>query len=238
MRSLIIHMSSSTARRENADRLLRDLPNAELIEAVNGRDPDQISGVGIHPGTLHRPRYPFALRPAEIGVFQSHRKCWQYILDSGEAFMLIAEDDLTVDPARLQRALRLVADHATPDMYIRLPVKAREKPGVVIANDAEMRFILPKNIALQCVAQVVGRNAARRLLAATDEIDRPVDTFLQMHWASGQPVHAILPTGNREVAQDIGGSTIQSKTPPGSKLSREWNRAVYRAKVAMRPQRE
>jgi len=236
MRSLIIHMSSSTARRENADRLLRDLPNAELIEAVNGRDPDQISGVRIHPGTLHRPRYPFALMATEIGVFQSHRRCWQYIIDSGEDFMLIAEDDLMIDPARLQRALRLVADHATPDMYIRLPVKPREKPGVVVATDADMQFILPKNIALQCVAQVVGRNAAKHLLAVTEEIDRPVDTFLQMHWISGQPVHAILPTGNREVAQDIGGSTIQSKTPLGSKLSREWKRAVYRANVAMRPQ--
>ncbi|MDK3019896.1 glycosyltransferase family 25 protein [Pseudodonghicola flavimaris] len=236
MHSLIIHMSSSTARRPNAERLLRDLPDAQLIEAVDGRDPGAIAGVRTAPGNLYRPQYPFPLRPAEIGVFLSHRRCWQRILDEGWDYALIAEDDLSVEPERLQRALALIDRAATPEMYIRLPVKQRETPARVLAEDGDIRFILPKVIALQCICQVVGRGAAARMLKATEAIDRPVDTFLQMHWITHQPVHAILSLGSREIASEIGGSTIQQKTRARGKLTREFRRAVYRTQVALRPQ--
>ena len=236
MQSLIIHMSSSVARRPNATRLLSDLPDAQLVEAVNGRDPDQIKNVEIHDGNLLKPRYPFAMRPAEIGVFESHRKCWQHIVDAGWDYALIVEDDLQVDPQRLDRALRLIAANATPDMYVRLPVKQRELAARVVAEDDDIAFILPRVIGLQCICQVVGRGAAETLLNQSRQLDRPVDTWLQMHWATGQPVHTVLNTGNAEIANQIGGSTIQKKTRTSGKLMREINRWRYRRAVAARPQ--
>ncbi len=237
MQSYIIHMSSSTARRANAQRLLNTLPDAHLIEAVNGRDPAQIAHIRTHAGNLYAPHYPFPLRPAEIGVFASHRACWQRLVDGGADYALIAEDDLQVDPDRLAIALQMVADHATPDMYIRLPVKARETAQSTLAQEGDMAFILPRVVGLQCICQIVGRDVAQRLLECTREIDRPVDTFLQMHWVTGQKVHAILPNGNQEVAAQIGGSTIQVKTRASGKLARELKRAWYRAQVALRPQK-
>ncbi len=237
MQSLIIHMSSSVARRANAERLRDTLPEAELIEAVDGRDPQRVPDVRSQDGTLHRPHYPFALRPAEIGVFESHRRCWRRIVESGWDYALITEDDLQVDPARLQRALDMIGDHGSPEMYIRLPVKQRETAADTLATDGDMALILPRVIGLQCICQIVGRGAAERLLSATDRIDRPVDTLLQMHWITGQPVHAMLGTGNAEIAGQIGGSTIQTKTRTSGKLAREFKRAVYRTRIALRPQR-
>ncbi|WP_171133612.1 MULTISPECIES: glycosyltransferase family 25 protein [unclassified Ruegeria] len=237
MRSFVIHMSSSTARRANADRLCAQLPNAELFEAVNGRDPQQIAGVDVFPGTLHRPHYPFPLRPAEIGVFESHRAIWRKMVEDHIDLAVITEDDLGLDPGRLAKALDLLTPIATPDHYIRIPVKQREVPAEVLAEKDDLRLILPKVIGLQCVCQLVGRRAAERLLAATDQIDRPVDTFLQMHWITGQPIHALQGSGNREVAQEIGGSTIQTKPPMSDKLTREVKRALYRAKLHLHPQR-
>ncbi|WP_146347081.1 glycosyltransferase family 25 protein [Phaeobacter marinintestinus] len=237
MKSFIIHMIGDDKRAPNAQRLLADLPDAEIVGAVVGRDPAQIADVDWRNGTLLSPGYPFAMTPAEIGVFQSHRRCWQRIVDSGLDYGLIAEDDLAVDPAGLAAALDLIKAHGTPEMYVRMPVKAREKPAQILAKHGEMRFILPRVIGLQCICQVVGRGAAERLLATTQQIDRPVDTFLQMHWESGQKIHAILPNGNREVAAQIGGSTIQTKVRGKGKLAREIKRAWYRAQVALRPQR-
>lgn len=236
MQSLIIHMASATARAENVARLMRDLPDAQIIEAVDGRDPAQVAGIATHPGNLHIPRYPFPLAPPEIGVFQSHRRCWRQIVDQGWDMALIAEDDLAVDPRHLTRALALITAHATPDMYVRLPVKDREQPVETLARDGDMALILPRVIALQCCCQVVGRDAARQLLDASREIDRPVDTWLQMHWATGQPIHSLLPNGNAEIARDIGGSTIQTRTRTSGKLRRELRRAWYRAQVRMLPQ--
>ncbi|WP_425081369.1 glycosyltransferase family 25 protein [Ruegeria arenilitoris] len=237
MRSFIIHMSSSTARRPNADKLCADLPNAELFEAVNGRDPDQIAGVQLHPGNLHRPHYPFPLRPAEIGVFESHRRIWRKLVDEEIDLAIITEDDLRIDPARMPETLKVLAPIATPDHYIRIPVKQREVPVQTLAEQNGLRLILPKVIGLQCVCQMVGRHAAKRLLAATEQIDRPVDTFMQMHWLTGQPIHALLGSGNQEVAREIGGSTIQTKPPLSDKLTREFKRAAYRAKLHLHPQR-
>ena len=167
MNSLIIHMSSSAARRPNVARLLQDLPDAQVVDAVNGRDPAQVAGIRTHPGNLHRPAYPFPLTPAEIGVFQSHRKCWQMIIDQGWDYAIIAEDDLAVSSPEMIRAKALIADHMTPDMYVRLPPKLREKPATVFAKDGEMALILPRVIGLQCCCQVVGREAAKLLLQGT-----------------------------------------------------------------------
>lgn len=236
MKSLIIHMSSSVARRPNAERLLSVLPDAALVEAVNGRDPQQISDVEVKAGDLLRPKYPFPMRPAEIGVFESHRKCWRQIVDAGWDYAIIVEDDLQIDPQRFDRALRLIEAHATPDMYVRLPVKQREVAARVVAEDEDIAFILPRIIGLQCICQVVGRGAAENLLRESQQLDRPVDTWLQMHWATGQPVHTVLNAGNAEIANQIGGSTIQKKTRTSGKLMREIKRWRYRRAVAARPQ--
>ena len=237
MRSFIIHVSSSTARRGNAEALCNALPNGELVEAVNGRDPQQICSTELHPGTLFDPQYPFALRPAEIGVFQSHRKIWRMIVEQELEYAMITEDDLQIDPQRFSKSLRIISAHATPDSYIRLPVKQRERPAQVLANQDGQSLILPKIIGLQCICQVVGRRAAQRLLDCTNSIDRPVDTFLQMHWLTNQPVHALLGTGNQEVAAQIGGSTIQTSIPARQKLKRELKRTHYRSQLAMHPQK-
>ncbi len=237
MRSFIIHMSSSTARQKNAAKLCQDLPNGELIEAVDGRDPQQINDVQLFPGNLHRPEYPFKLRPAEIGVFQSHRRIWQKMVDEKIDLAITTEDDLRIDPERMKQALELIKPIATPDHYIRIPVKQRETAAEVLARRKDLRLILPKVIGLQCVCQLVGRRAAERLLAVTNRIDRPIDTFLQMHWLTGQPIHSLQGSGNQEVAGEIGGSTIQFRPPVSDKLTREFKRAAYRAKLMQHPQR-
>jgi glycosyl transferase, family 25 len=237
MRSYIIHMPSSTARRPNAERLLSTLPQAELVEAVDGRDPAHAWGVPVLQGIHLTPPYPFGLLAGEIGCFLSHRKCWQRIAEGPDDYALIAEDDLTVTPGDWDAAMDLVDAHANADSFIRLPAKVRERPMAVLAREGKARLILPRVVGLQTVAQVVGRNAARRLLEASEIIDRPVDTFLQMHWVTGQRMLTILPNGVSEAAAQTGGSTIQRKTRTSGKLMREFRRAVYRAQVGRRPQR-
>ncbi len=237
MKSLIIHMSASTARRDNADQLVEILPNPRLVEAVDGRDDVQIKGARVVSGTHLDPHYPFPISPAEIGCFLSHRKCWQIIADGPAPFALIAEDDLGINPIIWTDVLRLIERHADADSFIRIPVKESETPAFTLGTEGIARLFVPRVIGLQTVCQIVGRRAARRLLAASAIIDRPVDTFLQMHWATGQAIHTILPNGTRELTAETGGSTIQKKTRISAKLTREINRTLYRSKVRRRPQR-
>jgi len=237
MQSLIIHMSASTARRPNAERLLQALPDARLVEAVDGRSAAHAAGVPVLPGIHLAPPYPFGLAPGEVGCFLSHRKCWQQIAEGTDDYALIAEDDLQIDADVWGDVMALIDTHAGPDSFIRLPAKKRETALAVQGQVGAARLIVPRVIGLQTVCQVVGRAAAARLLAASAIIDRPVDTFLQMHWVTGQRVQTILPNGLRELTAATGGSTIQKKTRTSGKLMREIRRAWYRAQVRRRRQR-
>ncbi len=231
MQTLIIHMSSATARAQNVQTLCATLPDPHVIEARTG------AGHTASRGDVHHPTYPFEMSSGEIGCTLSHRACWQHILDTGAQYALIVEDDLSLDPAVWPHVLTLIHAHASPDHFIRIPAKARETSAQNVANDGPATLFLPKVIGLQTVCQVVGRNAAQRLLDATVQIDRPIDTFLQMHWVHGQTIHTILPNGVSELTAELGGSTIQKKTRTKGKLAREINRFVYRRAVNKRPQR-
>ncbi len=237
MHSLIIHMSGSTARRENVDRLLSDLPGAEILEAVDGRLPEVQASVDVQPGTLFTPRYPFPIAGGEIGCFLSHRKAWQRIVDEGWEAALVVEDDLEIDPARRAALLRLLARHANPERFIRIPPKDREPVTDVTDREDALRLFTPRRIGLQTTAQLVGRAAAKRLLACTERLDRPVDSVLQLHWATGQKIETILPNGCSEKLFASAGSTVQSKSRNlRQKLRAEFLRARYRRAIAKRPQ--
>lgn len=236
MHSLIIHMTASSARYKNVERLLTDLPNAEVIEAVDGRLPDAQVNTKTYAGTLHKPNYPFPLSGGEIGCFLSHRKCWQRIIDAKWPAALIVEDDFQIDPQNLSKLMKLVERNATADSFIRIPPKDREPLTQLKDQENDLKLYTPHVIGLQTTAQVVGRNAAKRLLEATDSIDRPVDTFLQMHWITGVEIETILPNGSSE-KQFAAGSTVQRKSSGTlSKLKREIARARYRSAINRRPQ--
>ncbi|MEP2716139.1 glycosyltransferase family 25 protein [Pseudophaeobacter sp.] len=237
MHSLIIHMPGSSNRAANVEHLLFSLPEAEVVEAVNGRAVATDHADILHPGDLHSPHYPFSpLSPGEIGCFLSHRRCWQRIIDENWDYALIVEDDLALEADVWADTLALVQKNANTKSFIRLPAKPREVPARVIAQQGESRLFLPKVIGLQTVAQVVGREAAQLLLEATKQLDRPVDTFLQMHWIHGQQIQCILPNGVSEQTAELGGSTIQ-KRKSGRKISREIKRFLYRTKVSTHPQK-
>jgi len=237
MKSFVIHMQGDQRRAANAQTLLDVLPQAQIMPAVIGRDVVAAGAVSVRPGDLFHPRYPFALGPGEIGCFLSHRACWQAIVDQDLDHALIAEDDMAVTPEAWRDVLALVTAHATADSFIRIPAKDRETPAQTVDATGQARLFVPRVIGLQTVCQVVGRAAAQRLLDASETLDRPVDTFLQMHWVTQQIVHTILPNGVRELTDELGGSTIQKKTRTSGKLAREIRRAIYRAQVNLRPQR-
>ena len=233
MKSLIIHLPRATARAENMSRLMQMLPSPQVVEAVDGSEPAQIARITQYAGDLHDPPYPFRLSAGEVGCFLSHRRCWEMIVQGDAPYALIAEDDLKTSPRAFTAALDLAVRYADENSFIRLPAKTRERPAGPVARQGNAALFLPRTIGLQAVCQIVGRKAAQRLLDVTQVIDRPVDTTLQMHWITGQPVQTILPSGVAEVGA---ASTIQSKTRINDLLMREIRRATYRHQIRRKPQ--
>ena len=165
---LIIHLDRSLERKPQVRKLKKDLPyRTKVIEAVDGSKPDNDFSKNYKPRLL-RPRYPFNLRSGEIACFQSHRKCWQDILDRDLEAALIIEDDVDIVYGEFMAAVKLAMKEVKMGDLIRLPIKPREKPRNRSMKRDNISIFEPTVIGLGTQAQIVTFDAARQLLERTE----------------------------------------------------------------------
>jgi GR25 family glycosyltransferase involved in LPS biosynthesis len=228
--AFIIHLGRAEARKPQVDRLAATLPlPVNVVDAVDGLALGDGEIEAVYRRHLHRPRYPFALRKAEIGCFLSHRKAWQAILDRGLDAGLIVEDDVEPDEELFEPALALTLKTIRPGDYIRFPYRSHTDSGAEVAKAGEVTLVEPGHAGLGMQVQLVGRRAAAELLKATEAFDRPVDTTIQMRWLVKIRILAVRPPAVRQIGHLLGGTIVQKKTKPLSEvLSREVKRAWYR----------
>jgi GR25 family glycosyltransferase involved in LPS biosynthesis len=229
MKFLVIHLARAEPRNPIVEQLRELVPGKmDVVDAIDARKLSQSEIALLTSGPNHFPPYPFRLRASEVACFLSHRKAWRMIAESEELGAMVLEDDVVLDMPAFAKALSLVKQHAGEDSFVRFPYKNREKPRMRLAQEGETCIFEPNICGLGMQAQYVGRNAAIRLLAATERFDRPVDTTLQQTWITGQVNHTIWPSGVSEVSGDIGGSTIGQRKSLTDKLYREIARPAYR----------
>ena len=233
--AFIIHLARAEARRTQVDHLLAECPvPARIVDAVDGRalPIDEIDAVYSHK-SLHAPRYPFELTVGEVGCFLSHRKAWQAILDAGLDAGLVIEDDVEMDAAEFARALELARAHVASHGIVQFQVRQIAEPGPVVASAGDIVLTRPVIIPLRASCTLYSRQAAQQLLDLTVRFDRPVDTFMQMHWLTDIRPCLALPSGVSDRGNEIGGTTIQARNVPLLKrLRREVLRPIYRARIA------
>ena len=143
---------------------------------------------------------------------------------------LVLEDDVALD-AGFGDVAACAVEHIGTLGYIQFQTRPLRGDAPVAARAGEIAFRDPRVIPLRMSAQLVSQAAARRLLAATETFDRPVDSFLQMRWQTGQDIFVAVPSRVRDIAATIGGSTISVRRPLFAKIPREVKRAVYRARI-------
>jgi glycosyl transferase family 25 len=227
---LIIHLERSLERKSQVRKLKKDLGyRTKIVEAVDGSKHDNDFSKS-YTSKLFRPHYPFSLRSAEVACFQSHRKCWQEILDRSLEAALIIEDDVDIIDREFKAAVKLAMKEITMGDLIRFPIKLREKPRNRSVIQDNISIFEPTLVGLGMVAQIVTYDAARRLLESTESFDRPVDAYLQLRWKHGVRILTLWPNGVREISSSLGGSLIQEKSNV-NRLQREVLRPLYRAKL-------
>ena len=228
---LIIHLERSLERKPQVSKLKKDLAfQTKVIEAIDGSKADNDFSKSYIPSLL-RPRYPFSLRSAEVACFQSHRKCWQEILDRDLEAALIIEDDVDIIDEEFTAAVKLAMKEIKMGDFVRLPIKPREKPRSKSLKQDNISIFEPTLVGLGTQAQIVTYDAARRLLEKTDQFDRPIDVYLQLRWKHEVRILTLWPNGMRERSSSLGGSLIGKERNNSDKLRRELLRPLYRAKV-------
>ena len=228
---LIIHLERSLERKPQVKKLQKTLAfRTTVIDAIDGSKSDNDFSKSYIPRLL-RPHYPFSLRSAEIACFQSHRKCWQEILDRGLEAALIIEDDVDIIDGEFTAAVELAMKEIKMGDLIRFPIKPREKPKSRSVKQDNISIYEPTLVGLGTQAQIVTYDAARRLLEKTKRFDRPIDVYLQLRWKHGVRILTLWPNGVREHSSSLGGSLIGRERNNNDKLRRELLRPLYRAKI-------
>lgn len=237
--AFIIHLARAAQRRPQVDALRQALSSLPvgIIDAVDGSALSERETAVVFQPELLEPVYPFALRPGEIGCFLSHRAAWQAILDQGLDAGLVLEDDVEIDSAVFADALATALPEIGKAGAIQFQVREIRQPGPVVVQNGDSAIHLPVVTPLRCACTLYSAAAARRLLDTSLPFDRPVDTFIQMHWITGVKPAIVVPSGVREVSAAIGGTTIQSTTAEKKRglvatLKRELRRFLYRRRVA------
>lgn len=232
-KALIIHLERATARRPQAVALAHSLPvGAEILPATDGRALPPKACDAVYRRCLLKPRYPFTLSRAEISCFLSHRRAWQCIVDSGCDAGIVAEDDVAAASPEFAELVMAALQAVKPDEFVRLPTGERGEQGDAVRIAGGMRFIEPKLPGRNMQMQIVGIEAARRLLVASERFDRPVDSYVQMQWVHGARVLTTRPIVIREVDDLVGGSVVQNKRMGFlEKFSHEIQRPLHRLTV-------
>ncbi len=229
--AFVITLGRAVERRGQVERLRAACPvPCHVVEAVDGDALSEEERNKVYRRQLHSPRYPFRMKPAEIGCFLSHRNVWQRIVDDNLDTALVLEDDVELEPG-FNNAFAFACTKIRQGDYIQFRV--RPIRGQRCSTSLPFTLHTPVVTGFGTVAQLVSRDAAERLITFTREFDRPIDTLLQMKWLTGIMPAAVFPSFVREVSQSLGGSTIQGGTNSMRQVVwRELARSLYRAKTA------
>jgi GR25 family glycosyltransferase involved in LPS biosynthesis len=237
-KAFILHLERATSRGPNVRSLSACLPfESEVLAAVDGAHltPQELDRA--YARRRFRPTYPFPLTRTEVGVFLSHRAAWRRIVDDALDFAFIFEDDAQIDANVFASLLEFLTAERSAWDYVLLPAEPIRN-GKAIARRDGLALLRPDAPPLRAIAQVVSIAAAKRLLDSTLPFDRPIDTFMQMTWVTGQPVLVASPSPVRDVSLKTGGSTVQRKSMSFvERLQHEAMRPIYRAQVLARYRR-
>jgi glycosyl transferase, family 25 len=238
-KAFILHLERATSRGPNVRSLSACLPiESEVLAAVDGA---RLSAEGVgqaYARRRFRPAYPFPLTRTEVGVFLSHRAAWRRIVDDDLDFAFIFEDDAQIDPSLFAELVDFVTLERPAWDYVLLPAQPIRN-GTPVVRRGALALMRPDAPPLRAIAQVVSLAAAKRLLDCTLPFDRPIDTFMQMTWVTGQPVLVASPSPVRDVSLKTGGSTVQRKSMSlYERLRHEAMRPIYRAQVLARYRRD
>lgn len=148
---------------------------AERVSGIEGSKLDMTSIDMALPNAS----YPRILTPGEIGCFLSHRKCWEKLVESGDNWALILEDDCIFHPASSRY---LTSTNWVPKgcqlihfYYTKAKVYTDKQIDLPDGNRLfRAKFSLPVGAYAYCIS----KEAAQIALELSKTIHEPVDNFL------------------------------------------------------------
>lgn len=236
-----------TVDRQDGDRITHALResrrlglSAVPVQGIRAEDPAVRDSYSRVANVLRMKR---SLTPGEIACYLGHRLIWQRILDEGEEFALVCEDDFKViDDAGFLSALDAATDR--DDWDVLKFFDFRPKPIWNSVPLGQLAMVDYKYPAAGAVCYLVRASGAAKMLRRK-KVFRPVDVDFQHCWEMGVVVRSVAPNPVSEMASTLGGSLLETarkaERPRRNPLSELWKEivnaereiraAAYRARI-------
>lgn len=196
LRAFALHPERNGAARARA-RTALDACGVEgelwpLVEGAALSSSDLADTVGAQ---LFDPAYPLSLSTGEIAHFLTHRQIWAELQRGGFNAALILDCPGPIAPDPFDDALDLALEHLPALALIELRSDPAPGPAVLIDTLGAATLTIPQQTQGRAPALLITQEAARHLLALSDRIDRPMETFLHSHWHTGLRCASVCPSG-------------------------------------------
>lgn len=207
---LIINLDSSPERLQHAMTQLAPWPDlpVERIPAADGRvlsdrEINRYYSLGLNRRVHHK-----ILKPGEKGVFISHIRCWQKIIEEKLDFALVLEDDFEVT-GDLRALLDAIGSIKEPWHLLKLAMPHKQQPVICRQPVGAFDLVHYSKNPISAVAQAVSGEGAQLLLEQEWPFGRPVDVAMQYSWQLGFRAMGLQPLVFRPTSGFT--STIASK---------------------------
>jgi glycosyl transferase family 25 len=191
-RIYFIVMEKYPERVQNIKGLIKThgLDNAHIFPAIDGLIANKNLLLKQHMIT---PKMYEKLRPGAIGCAMSHVTLWKRLVESGEPYMVVLEDDLTLED-NFNQEIYLFLKHVPDDFDIAQIYLSKNKA----ITDSSQNQVVNKYVKTGypqngTVAYIVSRKGAIKLLEYCVPIYHAVDIMIRQHIQNGKLI-AYIPT--------------------------------------------
>jgi len=172
---LVISLAGSDARQEKVrSELGKTRLQWRFLDAVRG------AALVVSPKEYKSEKVKallgFELTPNELGCFLSHKKAWQECVNKNVPTMIF-EDDFYLLP-HFESAVAFLSTESNKWEAIRLQGLS-DVPQERIQENGSMSLVRNVGDAVGATAYLIKPAAARKLIAASDDIYEPLDHFLE-----------------------------------------------------------
>lgn len=227
----LINLQSSRDRLANAERQLSAAGLAfERIDAVDGRRMPSEELSALCPDNSRHFYSP--LTPGEVGCYLSHLKALRLMLDRGMERCVVFEDDFMLEPGFARCLSELLAlGEGLPDMV--KMYGARKRGQVVGRLPCGAVLVRSSSPPICSTCTLWTSRGARKLLAASAPMHRPIDVQLKHWWEEELDILWVAPPPVTDspvlmAASTIGSRKVTSAAGRVRKMRYRWGYALER----------
>jgi glycosyl transferase family 25 len=206
------------------------------LEAVDGKELIEKEIAAHYDADSNRSEYFWPLKPSEIGCYMSHRLSMQtFVSTPGADYLLLLEDDIEASELftkHIDNWLSIVntTDPTSLKLFTKRPIQ-----GTTVATVQGVKIVRPNRVPLGCVAQLLNKPAAQKLLEFSNPFYRPIDVDYQLWWEHGVDVLCTEISLFQEVSHKLGGTNIggSGNLSKWDKTKRELVRSWFRTKLSI-----